>query len=89
MSQRYRVIISDFITGDLGTEERMLGDLAEIVALGAYTEQDLVGKIEDADAMALLHQLGERAAAQNLEVIRVGRNRHHVQFLGKVLLAHS
>ena len=57
MSQRFRVVITDFITGDLGTETEMIGDIADTVALDAYTEQDLLGKIENADAVMLYHNL--------------------------------
>ena len=52
-----RVIITDFINDDLAPEKEILGDLAEVVALDAYAEADLKGKIERADAIMLYHNL--------------------------------
>jgi C-terminal binding protein len=57
MSLRPQVMISDFITGDLEIERRILGDVADVSALDAYSEEDLVGKIEEADAIMLYHML--------------------------------
>jgi len=55
MNQRAKVVVADFITEPLDHERRLLGDLAEVVALNAFSEDDLVGKIEDADAIMLYH----------------------------------
>ena len=55
MNKRARVIITDFIAGPLETERRVLGEIAEIVALDASTEDELVGKIEEADAIMMYH----------------------------------
>ena len=49
------VVVTDFITPPVTHEERILGDLADVVTLNAYSEDDLVGKIEDADAIMLYH----------------------------------
>lgn len=49
------VVVSDFINPPLTHEERILGDLADITALNAFSEADLVGKIEEADAIMLYH----------------------------------
>jgi D-3-phosphoglycerate dehydrogenase/C-terminal binding protein len=57
MSQRFRVVITDFITGDLGPERQLLGEIADLVALDAFSEQDLVGHIEEADALMLYHNI--------------------------------
>ena len=57
MSQKLRVVITDFITGSLAPENRILGDLADVEALDGSDEEDLVGKIEDADAIMLYHNL--------------------------------
>ena len=46
---RARVVITDFITEPLDPERRILGDLADVVALDAMHEDELVGRIEDAD----------------------------------------
>lgn len=55
MSHRWRVVITDFVTGPLETERRILGDIADIVALDASTEDEIVGRIEDADAIMMYH----------------------------------
>src|SRR5262249_954527 len=55
MSDRPRVVITDFIAGPLETERRILGAIAEIVALDASSEDELVGKIEDAAAIMMYH----------------------------------
>ena len=55
MNQRAKVVVTDFITEPLDHERRILGDAAEVVALNAFSEDDLVGKIEDADAIMLYH----------------------------------
>jgi C-terminal binding protein len=55
MSERPRVVITDFIVGALETERRILGELADLVALDASSEDELVGKIEDADAIMMFH----------------------------------
>ncbi len=63
MSQSFKVVITDFITqGDTGPERTALGDIATVAALDAYTETDLVGKVEDADAVMLYHNLALTAA---------------------------
>ncbi len=60
-----QVIITDFLNDDLAPERRIFGDLAEIVALNALTESDLLGKIEDADAVLVYHYLGLSADTIN------------------------
>jgi D-3-phosphoglycerate dehydrogenase/C-terminal binding protein len=55
MNQRARVVIADFIAGPLEMERRILGEVAEIVALDAASEDELRGKIEDADAIMMYH----------------------------------
>jgi D-3-phosphoglycerate dehydrogenase/C-terminal binding protein len=52
---RPKVVVTDFIDEPLDHERRLLGDLADVVALNAYSEDDLVGRIEDADAIMLYH----------------------------------
>lgn len=54
---RFKLVITDFITGDLAPEKKLLGDIADVAALDAYGEDDLIGKIEDADAIMLYHNL--------------------------------
>ena len=54
MSQ-FSVVVTDFINPPLTHEERILGDLAHVTACNAYSEDDLVGKLERADAIMLYH----------------------------------
>ena len=55
MSQRAKVVVTDFITEPLDHERQILGDLAEVVGLNAFSEEDLAGRIEEADAIMLYH----------------------------------
>jgi D-3-phosphoglycerate dehydrogenase/C-terminal binding protein len=57
MRKKYKVVITDFVSGSLDIEKEILNDLAEIVALNAHFEEDLPGKVEDADAVILYHML--------------------------------
>ena len=55
---RHLVVITDFIADNgLEPERRILGDLADVVALDAYNEAELVGRIENASAIMLFHNL--------------------------------
>lgn len=57
---RSRVVIADFVNDDLAPERAALGDLADVVALDARTETDLHGRVDDADAVMLYHDVGIR-----------------------------
>ena len=77
MSGRFKVVIADFIQDDLQPERRILGDLADVEALDAFNEDDLVGRIENADAVMLYHHLGlSRRTIERLEhcklIVRCG-----------------
>lgn len=54
---RHHVVIADFVTGDLGPEQAILGDIADVVALNAFSEDELIGRIEHADAVMMWHNL--------------------------------
>jgi D-3-phosphoglycerate dehydrogenase/C-terminal binding protein len=54
---RFRVVIADFITDALRAEREILGDVADLDALNASSEADLVGKVEDAAAVMLYHNI--------------------------------
>ncbi len=54
---RHRVYITDFINDSLEIEREVLGDIADIVALDAFNETELVGRIEDANAVMMYHNL--------------------------------
>ncbi len=54
-----KVVITDFISRDdpLQPEKSILGAAAEIVSLDAHKEDELVGMVEDADAIMIYHLL--------------------------------
>jgi C-terminal binding protein len=54
---RANVIITDFVSGPPDLERQVLGDLAEVVALDAMAEDELFGRIENADAIMMYHQI--------------------------------
>ena len=55
MSQVAKVVITDLITEPLDHERSVLDGAAEISALDAMSEAELVGRIEDADAVMVYH----------------------------------
>ena len=69
MTQRFRVAITDFLTDDLTPERALLEDLADVVAFNAFAEAELAGKLDDADAVMLYHNITISAAT-------IGRLRH-------------
>ncbi|MCA8991964.1 MAG: C-terminal binding protein [Planctomycetaceae bacterium] len=50
-----QVVITDFINPPLDIEQRILGDLADVVALNAFSEEDILDKVENAEAIMLYH----------------------------------
>lgn len=52
-----KVVVADLVVESLEHEQRILGDLAEVVALNAGDEGDLHGRVEDADALMLYHTI--------------------------------
>lgn len=58
MHQRPKIVITDFVSEPLDHERHILGDLAEVQALGAKSEAELSGRIEDADIVMVYHYLG-------------------------------
>ena len=57
MNKRFKVVITDLITEPLDAERGVLDDVADVVALDAKCEADLIGQIEDADAVMVYHYL--------------------------------
>ncbi len=57
MPSQFHVVIADFITDQLEPERKVLAGLAEVAALGAHSEEEIVGRIEQADAIILYHEL--------------------------------
>jgi D-3-phosphoglycerate dehydrogenase/C-terminal binding protein len=54
---RFRVVVTDFIVDELHAERDILGDIADLSMLRAASEKDLVGQIEDADAIMMYHTI--------------------------------
>jgi D-3-phosphoglycerate dehydrogenase/C-terminal binding protein len=54
---RYRVVIADFVVDDAAPEREVLGDIADVVMLNAHQEEELHGKVEEADALMLFHTI--------------------------------
>ncbi len=76
-TKRFEVLIADFIQAPLTIEQQVLGDIADVHALDAYSEDDLRGRIEQADAVMLYHNLAmSRATIERLEhcqlIVRCG-----------------
>ncbi len=57
MTRKHQVVVTDFIADALESEKRILGDLADVVALDGYHEDELVGRIEDAAALMVYHNI--------------------------------
>ena len=51
------VIVADYITDDLPYENQILGDIAQVTSLDAYSHADMVGRIDNADAVMLFHNV--------------------------------
>ncbi len=70
--RRPRVVVTDFIREPLDREREVLGDAADVEALDATSEAELVGRIEDADAIMLYHALSiTRATIERLQCCRL------------------
>ena len=54
---RFRVVVADFLADALSPERELLNDIADVVALNATSEADLVGHVETADAVMLYHNI--------------------------------
>ena len=57
MHHKPKVVITDFIADNLEPERRILDDLADVESIDGVCEDDLVGKIEDASAIMLYHNM--------------------------------
>lgn len=55
MTQSFKVVVADFLSCPLEPEKRILGEIAQLEALQAAHEDDLAGRVEDADALMLFH----------------------------------
>ena len=54
---RPQIVISDFIADSLDTERKIIGEIADVIALDAHNEVELHGRIEQADAIMLYHNI--------------------------------
>ena len=67
-----KVVITDFIAEPLDHERLVLDGHAEITALNAMREEDLIGQIEDADAVMVYHYFRfTRASIERLRNCKV------------------
>lgn len=57
MNEPFKVVITDFIADSLTIETTILDGQAQVIALDAFSEEDLHGKIEDADALIMYHSI--------------------------------
>ena len=72
MAEPLKVVITDFLTDSLEPERRVLGDRAVVTALDAHSEEDLWGRVEDADALIVYHNMSiGRATLDRLERCRL------------------
>lgn len=68
----FQVVITDFMVEPLEEERMELDGLAEVTALDAACEADLVGNIEQADALMVYHFLGlGRESIERLERCKI------------------
>jgi D-3-phosphoglycerate dehydrogenase/C-terminal binding protein len=60
-----KVVITDYVS-DVTEESKVLGDLAQLTASMANAEEDLIGSVEDADALMVYHfiELTERVISR-------------------------
>lgn len=65
MNKLMRVVITDFVADDLMPERRILEGLADVEALDARSEDELNGRVDDADALMVYHNLSLTAKTIN------------------------
>lgn len=72
MSNQARVVITDLLSEPLTIERELLGDIADVVALGAETTEDTRGKLAEADALLVYHFIQiDRTALDELKRCRL------------------
>ncbi len=52
---KFKAIITDYITDELEPEKTHLGDLADLVALDAHSDEELRARVTDADVLMVYH----------------------------------
>jgi D-3-phosphoglycerate dehydrogenase/C-terminal binding protein len=69
---RAKVIITDYVNDDLQPEREVLDDIADVIALDAQGEGQLQGRLHDADALMVFHNVAlSRASLSQLRRCRV------------------
>jgi D-3-phosphoglycerate dehydrogenase/C-terminal binding protein len=67
-----RVVIADFQHGSLEVEQGILGDLATVESLDVTTEDQMWGRVEDADALMVYHTIKvTRATIERMQKCRL------------------
>ena len=77
MSKPFNVFVTDFITEPLDVERTILGEVAEVTALDAQSENDFGDRLRQADAIMVYHFVSiTRATIEKLErcklIVRCG-----------------
>jgi D-3-phosphoglycerate dehydrogenase/C-terminal binding protein len=85
MTAKARVVIADFQHGSLDVEQGVLGDLAQVESLDVTREEQMWGRVEDADALLVYHTIRvTRATIERLErcrmIVRCGVGYDNVDF---------
>ncbi len=57
MAEQFRVVVTDYIRDDLAIERAVLDQVARVEALMAHDEDQLRGRVEDADALIVFHEV--------------------------------
>ena len=57
MTEKFKVVVTDFVAWELDAERRVFGDLASVESLGAHHEDELDSRFEEADAVMMFHNL--------------------------------
>lgn len=65
MTPKPHVVITDFINDSLDVEREVLKGVATVEAFDAFSENELAGKIDSADAVMLYHNLALSALTMN------------------------
>ena len=72
MSKGFKVVVTDFVEEPATFEREILGKHAEVETLQAMGEENLVGKVEDADAIMIYHYVTiTRPTIERLEKCRL------------------
>ena len=72
MQNRFNVVITDVMTDALDPEKSVLSGLADVTSIGAVSEADLAGVVEDADAIMMYHSITmSRATIERLTRCRL------------------